>query len=222
MQQALERDGYGIASGLVPEREIARCLSKLPEIPRAGLRNAVRVPSLRGLAEVPAVQKLVNDLLGPSPRLDRAILFDKSPDANWSVPWHQDVTIAVRARIDTPGFGPWSVKDELPHVTPPAAILASIATIRIHLDDCPAENGPLQVIPRSHLRGLLTDEEIDRSRADGPIVTLEARAGDAVLFKPLTLHASAKATAPTHRRVLHLEYAGVDLPNGLQWPDWGL
>ncbi len=34
--------------------------------------------------------------------------------------------------------------------------LESIVTIRIHLDPCPVEAGPLRVIPASHLRGLFS------------------------------------------------------------------
>jgi hypothetical protein len=33
-----------------------------------------------------------------------------------------------------------------------------------------------------------------------------AHAGEALLMKPLLLHASSQATAPKHRRVLHLVY----------------
>ena len=42
--------------------------------------------------------------------MTRAILFDKTPDSNWKVPWHQDVAIAVAARHDEPGFGPSPTK----------------------------------------------------------------------------------------------------------------
>jgi ectoine hydroxylase-related dioxygenase (phytanoyl-CoA dioxygenase family) len=220
MLQHLEEHGHAAVRGLLRTGDIASCLQALPAIPKAGLRNAVRTPALRDLASSSAVVSLAKQVAGPSPRLVRAILFDKSPEANWSVPWHQDVTIAVRERIDTPGFGPWSVKDELPHVTPPPEILAAISTIRIHLDDCPETNGPLQVIPQSHNDGLLTPAQIDQWKSKGPIVTLEAQAGDAILFKPLALHASAKSIEPKHRRVLHLEYACTDLPNGLAWPNW--
>lgn len=220
MRDFLEQHGHATVDALVSRDDIAFCVRDLPAIPRAGIRNAVRTPALRDLANSSPVVELARQVAGPSPRLVRAIVFDKSPEANWSVPWHQDVTIAVRERIDTSGFGPWSVKDDLPHVAPPPEILAAISTIRIHLDDCPASNGPLQVIPGSHTQGLLIPAQIDMWKSKGTVITLEARAGDAVLFKPLTLHSSAKSVEPRHRRVLHLEYASIDLPNGLAWPDW--
>jgi len=34
---------------------------------------------------------------------------------------------------------------------------------------------------------------------------------------PLILHASSKAVSPSHRRVIHIEYAGAELPGGLEW-----
>ena len=46
----------------------------------------------------------------------RAILFDKTPSANLKVAWHQDRSIAVKRRIDVPGYGPWSVKEGIEHV----------------------------------------------------------------------------------------------------------
>ncbi len=38
-------------------------------------------------------------------------------------------------------------------------------------------------------------------------------------MRPLLLHASASGTNPGHRRVIHLEYAAVSLPGGLEWYD---
>ena len=42
-------------------------------------------------------------------------------------------------------------------------------------------------------------------------------AGDALLMRPLLLHASGRSTSPRHRRVLHIEYAAFALPQGLHW-----
>ena len=36
---------------------------------------------------------------------------------------------------------------------------------------------------------------------------------------PALLHASARAAAPSHRRVIHIEYAAADPPGGLRWAD---
>jgi ectoine hydroxylase-related dioxygenase (phytanoyl-CoA dioxygenase family) len=151
------------------------------------------------------------------PRAIRAIYFDKSPDQNWLVPWHQDLTIAVRSRIALTGFGPWSMKDGVPHVQPPIEILENIITLRLHLDDCDERNGALRVLPGSHRQGQLTPSEILAFQSTVPEFICNASAGDALLMRPLLLHASSRSQASRHRRVLHIEYAGCELPVGLEW-----
>ena len=146
----------------------------------------------------------------------RAIFFDKTPAANWLVPWHQDLAIAVAKRIETPGFTGWSVKDGAPHVLPPREILDSMITVRLHLDDCTFDNGALKVIPGSHADGVLADAEYAQWKQRDSVIC-EVPKGGVLLMHPLLLHASAPATNPNHRRVLHLEYATTELPNGLQW-----
>jgi ectoine hydroxylase-related dioxygenase (phytanoyl-CoA dioxygenase family) len=75
-------------------------------------------------------------------------------------PWHQDVTIAVKARVEVDGFGPWSTKQGVQHVQPPDYVLQKMLSVRIHLDDCPSTNGALQVIPRSHRSGKVAEAMI--------------------------------------------------------------
>jgi ectoine hydroxylase-related dioxygenase (phytanoyl-CoA dioxygenase family) len=155
--------------------------------------------------------------LAPPWHFIRSIFFDKTPEANWGVPWHQDLTICVRERRDAPGFGPWSIKDGLHHVHAPAEILDQILTIRVHLDDCTPENGALSVLPGSHKLGRMTDQQIESFRATHPEITCSIRKGGVLLMKPLLLHASSRATNPTHRRVLHFEVTQSTLPHGLEW-----
>jgi hypothetical protein len=76
------------------------------------------------LASSSPVAMVAASVLGEGCRPVRAILFDKTPTANWSLGWHQDRTIAVAERIDVDGFGPWSVKSGLVHVAPPFELLA--------------------------------------------------------------------------------------------------
>ncbi len=60
----------------------------------------------------------------------KSIYFDKSEKSNWFVAWHQDLTISVDKKIDLPGFGPWTVKQDQFAVQPTLDILESIFTIR--------------------------------------------------------------------------------------------
>lgn len=78
---------------------------------RAGVRDVLRrEEAFQDLADSPAVRSIVEPILGPAAFVVRSILFDKTPDANWDVVWHQDVTIAVQERHEVAGFGPWSMK----------------------------------------------------------------------------------------------------------------
>src|SRR5690606_16226043 len=120
----------------------------------ASLRGMLgAAPSTRAVLDDPGVTSLLAALLGPGWRVVRSILFDKTPDANWKVAWHQDLSIAVRERADVAGYGPWSRKDGVVHVEPPTSVLKRMVTLRLHLDDCNAENGPLRVLPGSHAHG---------------------------------------------------------------------
>ncbi len=148
----------------------------------------------------------------------RGILFDKNPDANWLVAWHQDLTICVQQQHDIEGYDPWSMKHGVPHVQPPAALLERMVTLRLHLDDTDESNGALQVIAGTHRHGKLNTADIEAIRAKDPVICCKARAGDILIMKPLLLHASSKATLPTHRRVVHLEFAPkTALASELAW-----
>lgn len=184
------------------------------------LRNVLALPVVRAVAKSPAVQGLAEAHIGQGAFAVRAILFDKTPDANWPVPWHQDLSIAVRERQETPGWGPWSEKAGVLHVQPPVALLERMVTLRIHLDDCDADNGPLRVLPGTHVLGRLDAHTIATLAAEREAVICTARAGDTLVMRPLLLHSSGKVTGSTgHRRVLHLEWAAEDLPGILEWQE---
>jgi ectoine hydroxylase-related dioxygenase (phytanoyl-CoA dioxygenase family) len=164
-----------------------------------------------------ALFDLASEILGRDAFPVRAINFDKTANANWKVTWHQDLTIAVRERVNVDGFGPWSAKDQIPHVQPPVEVLERMVSLRVHLDDCALSNGPLRVIPRSHRSGRLSAEDIALARSRSAEHVCVAKTGDVVAMRPLLLHASSVATEPGHRRVLHVEYAADNLPDGLEW-----
>lgn len=109
---------------------------------RGGTRHLLDIPSVQELASSEPVRVIAESVLGEDCFAVRGILFDKTPEANWKVTWHQDLTIAVRQRRDVDGFGPWSVKEGVPHVQPPLSVLERMVAIRIHLDECGIDNGP--------------------------------------------------------------------------------
>jgi ectoine hydroxylase-related dioxygenase (phytanoyl-CoA dioxygenase family) len=174
-------------------------------------------PEVTELANSSAVKELIEAVLGPCAFPVRSILFDKVPDANWKVPWHQDVTIAVQQRMEAEGFGPWTMKADIIQVQPPAAILENMVSVRLHLDDCGEEKGALRVIPGSHLKGRIPKEEIVATGANPSEHVCAVGRGDALLMRPLLLHASSPSRLPGHRRVIHLDFAAVQLPSGMNW-----
>lgn len=204
---------------MLDEEERLALLSELGNCSGAGRRGLLASPSVALLARSPKVLELVRPHLPAEPLPVRALYFDKSPESNWLVPWHQDLTLAVRERKDCPGFGPWSAKEGIPHVQPPAGCLERMLTVRFHLDAASEENGALRVLPGTHREGRLSAERIQALRAEIPEHLCSAAKGDALLMRPLLLHASGRARGSAHRRVLHLEYAGFDLPGGLEWSE---
>ena len=224
----LDEHGFALVPHVVLEAEVRRLLAALGEADHAGgvrrresvyaIRNLLEVvPAVAELARSAEIRALVEPVLGPGAFAVRGILFDKTPDANWKVAWHQDLTIAVRERREVEGFGPWSEKAGVAHVQPPAAVLERMVTVRLHLDPCGAENGPVQVIPGSHRAGRLSADEVQRWRGERDAVPACIGTGGVLVMRPLLLHASSPSTAPAHRRVIHLEFAADDLPGGLEW-----
>lgn len=194
-------------------------LSSLPDI-RVALAHLPSDAAGHRLAQwegVPAIDAVATRLLGPDAHPVRAILFDKTPLTNWSLGWHQDRTICVERRIEIDGFGPWSIKGGMTHVEPPFALLAGMATLRIHLDDVPSTNAPLLIAPGSHKLGKVPVGEIDQVVARCGIRACLAEAGDIWAYATPILHASKAATGAAHRRVLQVDYAAERLPGGLEW-----
>nr|WP_259226053.1 phytanoyl-CoA dioxygenase family protein [Bradyrhizobium japonicum] len=131
--------------------------------------------------------------------------------------WHQDRTIAVKARVPVDGFETWSVKSGMQHVEPPFTLLSRMVTLRVHIDPAPASNAPLLIAPGSHKLGRIPEEDVkDVVRGCGTVVCL-AEPGDVWLYATPVLHASDAAIAPMHRRVLQVDFAVGELPCGLEW-----
>jgi ectoine hydroxylase-related dioxygenase (phytanoyl-CoA dioxygenase family) len=178
------------------------------------------IPQVRALAEDSRLLRLAEAFVGAA-RPFRATLFDKSQAANWLVVWHQDTALPMRDRVDAAGWGPWSTKAGVHYAHAPASALASVVALRLSLDDSTDANGPLRVLPDTHVLGLLDQPAIDELARTVPPVACTVRAGGIVAMRPLLLHASSKSSSDVPRRVLHVEYAasthfgpGLDLAVG--------
>jgi ectoine hydroxylase-related dioxygenase (phytanoyl-CoA dioxygenase family) len=143
--------------------------------------------------------------------------FEKSAAQNWLVPIHQDLSIPVFEREPSPEFGPWSVKEGQLFVQPPISVLEQLVAVRLHLDACAAQDGPLQVVPGSHTAGIVPPQAVARARDARGLISCVAKPGDALVMRPLLLHSSSKSSGASMRRVLHFLFGPPKLPCGVRW-----
>lgn len=206
----LARDGFARA----PIRGL-----DLPDAPSTPVRDVLAAGGdLAALARSRPLVTLATELLGAPAFCVRASLFAKGRGATWSVPWHQDRAVQVAERRDARGFTGWTVKAGTPHAMAPASVLHEMVALRVHLDDCGPEAGPLEIVPGSH-REVLDEAGRAAWSAHAPTI-VTAQRGEVLAMRPLVLHRSASPVAPVApvaRRVLHAEYAAAALPDGLRW-----
>jgi ectoine hydroxylase-related dioxygenase (phytanoyl-CoA dioxygenase family) len=224
--ERFRQDGYLVRNGVLSSHEVSGLRQAVAEIPESqevcrrrgvyGVRNLLEIcPEVRRLAADMRIRRFVTPILGDRAFAARAIFFDKSPDANWSLGWHQDNVVSVAQRREAPEFVGWSQKAGVWQVRPPADVLARMVAVRVHLDNCGTDNGPLRVLPGSHRCGWIDD--LDAWKKAVAEVHCTVGCGGVVVICPLTLHASADSRSGGHRRVIHIEYAADELPHGLLW-----
>jgi hypothetical protein len=101
-QDEVAKQGFVIIPDVLTRRDIATILSNLnnenAHPGRAGLRHALALPGVAGLAWDPSLLKIARGVLGKKALPYRATLFDKSPRANWLVAWHQDRALPETSR----------------------------------------------------------------------------------------------------------------------------
>jgi hypothetical protein len=144
-------------------------------------------------------------------------LFEKSLSRNWLVAVHQDLSIPVASFVDHPLLKGWSEKEGGLHVQPPTELLQQLVAVRVQIDHCAATDGPLRVVPGSHLRGRIDPEAAAVARRNEGEVSCRGPRGSAWIMRPLLLHASSRASGTSRRRVLHFLFGPRELPHGLRW-----
>jgi len=208
--------GFTWLRGALDEAELAPFDRAAALRARPGARLSPDPDLAAVLAPGGALGRAVNALL-PGARPVRLIAFDKTPENNWGVPWHQDRVIAVRDRADAIGYSAWSRKAGVWHCEPPADILSRMLFLRVHLDDQQTANGAMQIAPGSHLLGRILAADAARCAKEFEALTCDARRGDVLVLDMLTLHRSLPSTSPAPRRVFRVDYAAVELPFPLAW-----
>jgi ectoine hydroxylase-related dioxygenase (phytanoyl-CoA dioxygenase family) len=217
----VERLGFVLIPEVLREGEIASLLSDLGDLQhhhgRAGIRHVLSHPAINAVAHDARLLGIARNILGAKAFPFRATLFDKSPGSNWLIAWHLDTALPLVEKHETPGWGPWSIKDRVFYAHATAGALEQVLALRLHLDDSTQENGSLRVLPGTHKLGVLDDEEVELKAAEGTFVGCLIGKGGVLAMRPLLIHASSKSTSAMPRRVLHIEYAArVRLGEGLR------
>ncbi len=179
----------------------------------AGTRCLLDLEPVRAASLVLKEKLIQRGILPSGAKAIQAIAFDKTAAANWKVIWHQDVVFPLAQPPSSPHCETPSKKNGIDCARMPREVLEQLLAARVHLDDCDITNGPLRISPGSHLSGILKSVEIASEVKKFGQREILAKEGEALLMKPLLLHASSPASAPKHRRVLHFVYhSGQPVP----------
>lgn len=208
---AFERDGYVVVPDLFPldvmaqaKAEVRRVLEavsagKAKTDSRSGRENGVYVGLsiqsdwFKAFNARPETVEILKELAGPNLEFWSDKIVYKSANVDFGSPWHQD-------------WQYWKGANKY--------------SIWIALDDATPENGCLRFIPGSHktvvnhggkdsegigFGNRLRQEDVDETKA----VDCPAKAGTAVFFHDLTLHASYRNTSGRDRWALIPSYRDV-------------
>lgn len=213
-----DKAGCAVADLALSSEQCDHFAASLPLVVGAvGIRNLIFHPTVHALLRHESLGEYLWSVIGRDLVAVKATLFDKTTESNWRVQWHQDRSIAVKERRDVAGYTCWGTKAGTIHVEPPTQVLSQMVAVRVHLDDCQADNGPLRVVPGTHRLGKLSAEDLATIVATCPHVEIKVARGALVLMRPLLVHSSSPAIAPAHRRVLHIEFAPCEAISPLYW-----
>lgn len=215
----LVSEGFTLVHGLLSEAEcddVSQALETVARDAGVGSRRLLGEAWCAVLARKVMAHPEVRKMLPANPRPIQCTFFEKSAARNWLVPIHQDLSIPVSSRVDHPALSGWSEKEGSVHVHAPDGVLEQMLAVRVHVDPCLLEDGPLRVVPGSHEAGRVDPHDAARAGRTAA-VEVPARRGDALLMRPLLLHASSKSSGASRRRVLHFVFGPEALPYGLAW-----
>ena len=217
MRASFDADGFAVLPQLLSTAELERVAAAIADRVDVGARDLLEAAWCADLARRVHADGRLRDALPRTHVPVQCTWFEKSAQRNWLVPVHQDLSIPVAARVDHAELTGWSNKDGTWFVQPPAEVLAELVALRLHVDDCGLDDGPLNVVAASHRHGRLDDAQAIALRDARGTVACPVPRGGAMLMRPLLLHASSKATGTSRRRVLHFLFGPPQLPHGLAW-----
>jgi ectoine hydroxylase-related dioxygenase (phytanoyl-CoA dioxygenase family) len=211
----LTHDGFALIAGVLTTHECDLLVNQL-----IGSSGAVR-----NLLEQSWAQKLASKLrdhntlahMFSSLVAIQCTYFEKSPTRNWLVPIHQDLSVPVLEPVVHPDLAGWSEKEGSLFLQAPLMLLEQLLALRVHLDACTVDDGPLRLVPGSHRQGKMSTQAAVAARLATPEFVCCAARGSVLVMRPLLLHASSKTKRRSQRRVLHFLFAPAKPPLGLRW-----
>lgn len=212
-----QQSGFAVIADVLAAEECEAIARRVPSSGDPGGRHLLEADWCVEIAAAIRRHPRVAELIPSDHVAVQCLWFEKSVATNWLVALHQDLGIPVAARSEDPALSGWSEKAGVLHVQPPMALLEQLVALRLHLDDCGEDDGPLRVVPGSHRLGRLDPEAASRCRAEQGEVACVAARGSVMAMRPLLLHASSRATGDSQRRVLHFVFGPRELPHGLRW-----
>ena len=227
--ERLKADGFSIVESVFTVAEVRSMIDKLESAIAADDQSSIKsrgkvyaarnlidsIPDIQSCYHAAPLMELLTEDLSARFGLVRVLYFDKPSDRSWYLPWHKDLTIAVKDNtLPTTHFSKPTRKAGVDHVEASEQLLENMLTLRIHLDDVTTSNGPLEVIPGSHASG----KTVKPTEQDA--VKILVSAGDVLAMRPMISHASGHTDSEGNlrRRILHLEFSAIEhLPDGYQW-----
>lgn len=151
----LVADGFTLVRSLLSEADCDAVSQSLvaADTPGAGSRRLMHEAWCADLACKVMAHPDVREALPARPRAIQCTYFEKSAAKNWLVPIHQDLSIPVSRRVDHSALSGWSQKEGALFVQAPDQVLEQMLAVRVHVDHCSPEDGPLRVVPGSHELG---------------------------------------------------------------------
>jgi ectoine hydroxylase-related dioxygenase (phytanoyl-CoA dioxygenase family) len=211
-------DGFVLVSPVLPVSECDAALSHIRRSSAAvGSRCLLVEPWCAELAKHLHAHSALTTIVPLGHVAVQCTYFEKSMDLNWLVPMHQDLSVPVARRIEHAALSGWSRKEDVWFVHAPTEVLSHLVAVRLHLDACGPQDGPLRVVPGSHRHGRLDTAAQAKVRGDTPEVSCVGDRGSVLALRPLLLHASSKSTGTSRRRVLQFLYGPRCMPYGLTW-----
>lgn len=212
-------DGYSLVPQVLSASACHAIAARLAALANgsAGTRCLLSHPWCRTLATELRSNPELAALIPDSYVATQCTYFQKSADRNWLVAMHQDLSVPVAQRVDAPTLTGWSEKEGALYVQAPVELAQQLVAVRLHIDACGENDGPLKVLAGTHLRGQLCPDTIAKIRLAATETICTALPGDAWAMRPHLLHSSSKSKGSNKRRVLHFLFGPKDLPYDLRW-----